>query len=94
MEPDVIWGGKAARASDIWSLGLTLHRAVVGDGVYGVIPEQNVLDAFRHVLHTPPQLSPELGELQPIVQRTVAPDRADRYPTALELAEELERVGG
>ncbi len=95
MEPDVIWGERAARATDIWSLGLTLHRVVTGDGAYGAIPENNVLEAFRHVLHQRPTLSPALpDELAPIVERALAEKRSDRYPTALALAEDLEREGG
>ncbi len=95
MEPDVIWGEHAARASDIWSLGLTLHRVVSGEGAFGDIPEDNVLTAFRHVLHQRPNLSPDFPDaLRPIVERAVEAERAARYPTALEMAEDLERVGG
>jgi len=95
MEPDVIWGERAARASDVWSLGLTLHRVVTGEGVFGTIPEGSVLEAFRHVLHQRPALSSALPDgLRPIVERAVAAERAERYPTALEFANALEQVGG
>lgn len=93
MEPEVIWGERAARSSDIWSLGLTLHRVISGEGAYGVIPERNVLDAFRHVLHRRPEVSERLpAEFRPIVERAIAPERSERYQTAQELADDLERV--
>jgi serine/threonine protein kinase len=95
MEPDVIWGERAARASDIWSLGLTLHNVVTGEGVFGDIPKDNVLDAFRHVLHQRPILSERLpDDLRPIVERAVAVERSERYSTAMELADDLESIGG
>ncbi|NND76004.1 MAG: serine/threonine protein kinase [Ilumatobacter sp.] len=93
MEPDVIWGERAARASDVWSLGMTLHRVVSGEGAFGVIPEHNVLDAFRHVLHRRPAISEQLPEeFRPIVERAVAAERSDRYSTAAEFAADLDRV--
>ncbi len=95
MEPDIIWGERASRATDVWSLGLTLHKVVTGEGAFGDIPESNVLEAFRHVLHQRPTLSPSLpDELRPIVERALEEKRGDRYPTALALAEDLEQVGG
>jgi len=95
MEPDVIWGEKAARSSDIWSLALTLHQGVCGEGVFGEIPESNVLDAFKHVLHQRPALSDVLGErLTPVVERALSEHRSDRHRTALEFAEELDNLEG
>lgn len=95
MEPDVIWGERAARASDVWSLGVTLHRVVTGTGVFGPIPEDNVLDALRHVLHSVPALSPSLSsELRPIIERALAAERSERYSTALDFATDLERARG
>lgn len=93
MEPQVIWGERAARASDIWSLGMTLHRVLSGEGAFGEIPEHSVLDAFRHVLHRRPEISPDLpAALRPIVAKAIAAERADRYATALELAHDLRKV--
>ncbi len=95
MEPDVIWGEKAARSSDIWSLALTLHQGVCGQGAFGEIPESNVFDAFKHVLHQRPTLSEVLGErLRPVVEKALSEHRSDRYRTALEFAEELDNLEG
>ena len=38
VEPDLLTGHPASRASDIWSLGVTLHRALTGAGLYGEMP--------------------------------------------------------
>lgn len=95
MEPDVIWGERAARASDVWSLGITLHRVVTGTGVFGSIPEDNILDALRHVLHTVPVLSSSLSsEVRPIIERALAAERSERYATALDFATDLGRARG
>ena len=94
MEPDVIWGERATRASDIWSLALTLHRVVCGVGVFGDIPENNVLEAFRHVLHVRPVISGELPPaLVPVLERALAERRHDRYPTAMAFAHDLDHIG-
>ena len=94
MEPDLVWGEKAGRASDVWSLALTLHHGLVGEGVFGVIPEANVLEAFRHVIHNRPTVSPDLpAEFSPILERALAEDRKDRYATAAELAVDIEKAG-
>lgn len=95
MEPDVIWGERAARSSDVWSLALTLHFALCGAGCFGNIPEGNVLEAFKHVLHRRPELSDRIPvAVRPIIERALAEKRHDRYATALEFANNLERVGG
>ena len=67
MEPDVIWGERAARASDVWSLGLTLHRVVTGAGVFGTIPEHNC--SMRFVTYSTP-----FPGAEPVVDSRVAVD--------------------
>jgi serine/threonine protein kinase len=95
MEPGVVRGERAARASDIWSLGVSWHQALTGQSPYGQLPEGNLLAVLKHVINSSPQLSQDMPpERLEIIRRCLAPDRADRYPTALALAEEIERVEG
>lgn len=95
MEPDIVYGERAMRTSDVWSLAMTLHHVLAGVGCYGDIPEKSVLDAFRHVLHTRPTISPAIqGPVRAVIERALAETRVDRHQTAAEFADDLERAGG
>lgn len=95
MEPGVVRGERAVRASDIWSLGAVLHAALTGQSVYGSLPSGSLLGALRHVLSHAAAVSGDVPQRwQDVIQRCVATDRADRYATALELADEIDRVDG
>ncbi len=95
MEPDVIYGRRALRTSDVWSLGVTLHEALTGRPCHADIPTGSVLDAFRHVLHQPPTVDSSLSApVRDVISRAVAPTRAERFQTAEAFATELETAGG
>jgi hypothetical protein len=54
-----------------------------------------VLEAFRHVLHTEPVISDAVAPaVRTVIERALAPQRAERHLTALAFAEELEQAGG
>lgn len=90
VDPQVLTGGRASRATDIWSLGATLHAAVAGPGIYGLLPDRDPLLALRKVLSTTPTASADLPpDVRSLVERCIAPDAADRPGTAQELAEAL-----
>jgi len=61
MHPTLLYGEPASRATDIWSLGATLHRALAKTSLYGEIPQDPLL-AVRTVLRTKPHVAPELTE--------------------------------
>lgn len=92
IDPDLVWGGKASRATDIWSLGITLHCALSDIAPFGEIPSDNLLSAFRHVVHSEPMLDHSFEpELLGVIHQCLAPvDK--RYETALALADELDDV--
>lgn len=93
MEPGVVRGERASRASDIWSLGVTLHWALSGNSVYGALPEGNTVTILKHVVGTPPRFSADIrAERLEIIRRCLAPDRAERYPTAMEVADAIENT--
>lgn len=93
MEPEVIRGEKAVRASDVWALGVTLHTTLAGRSVYGEIPDQNLVAALRHVLDTPPTISDDLDDEEAaLVRECLAAERSERPPTALAVAERLEAL--
>lgn len=95
MEPGVVRGERAGRASDIWSLGATLHQALTGHSVYGMLPSDGLLAMLRHVLSNAATVSPQVPEpWRDVIRRCVAPDRADRYATAQDVADEIDRVEG
>ncbi|MGH9278656.1 MAG: serine/threonine-protein kinase [Acidimicrobiales bacterium] len=93
IEPGIMRGERASRASDIWSLGITLHRALSGTGVYGELPANDPLLAMRRVLSTAPTIDPSLRpEDADLIRRCLAPEPADRPRTAEALARAIEAL--
>lgn len=92
IDPAVLGGATASRASDIWSLGATVHAVLAGVGLYGQLPVHEPLLAVRRVLTQRPRLSSDLSTVeQDLVGRCVSPQPQER-PTAQVLAEHLERL--
>lgn len=95
LEPAILLGQRGSRASDIWSLGITLHRALTGTGVYGELSQSDPLLAVRTVLSQKPAFSADLEPRDAaLIARCLAPEAADRPGTALDLAIELEALAG
>ena len=93
MDPSVMRGSRASRTSDIWSLGVTLHRALTGVGLYGELPAKDPLLAMRKVLNEKPVLDASLSaEEAELIGSCVAGDPVDRPPTAEMVAERIERL--
>ena len=89
VEPSLLTGHPAARASDVWSLGATLQHALTQKPLYDV-PSNDPLLAVRIVLTQAPRIAEELPEPWAEVVRTcLAPAREDRYASALALADAL-----
>jgi serine/threonine protein kinase len=95
VEPAILLGQRGSRASDIWSLGVTLHRALTGVGVYGDLPANDALFAVRKVLSTRPQLSPTLDPaVAALLDRALAADPKDRQRDALTFARDCQALAG
>jgi serine/threonine protein kinase len=90
VEPMVLRGDAASRASDLWSLGVTLHRALTGRGLHGDLPEGDPVLVLRRVLSGAPAVAPELAPpVADLITAATAPDPTARPATALEFAERL-----
>ncbi len=91
MDPAIMRGARASRASDIWSLGVTLHRALTGRGLYGNLDDSEPLLVMRKVLSNAPTIDPSLPPAAAeLIAACLAPNPADRPPTALAVAERIE----
>src|SRR6185369_15827120 len=79
--------------SDIYSLGVTLYEAIVGHPPFS---SQDPYDLFRKIVEKDPaplrRLDPGVDrDLEMIVFQCLEKDPAQRYASAGELAEDLER---
>ena len=93
IDPILISGGRASRATDIWSLGVVTHRAITGRGVYGDLPSDDPLLALRRVLSATPVLDSSLSPAEAeLVSSCLAPEAGDRPPTAEDVAKRLEEL--
>ncbi len=93
MDPAMLRGERASRASDIWSLGVTLHRAVAGNGVYGDLPAGDPLLSLRRVLSTTPTIDASLpAEVSELVAACLESEPTNRPRTAEALADRLEAL--
>jgi eukaryotic-like serine/threonine-protein kinase len=92
LDPALLSGEPATRATDVWALAVTLHRGLSGEGVYGELPANDPLLSVRRVLGGKPRLSERLGPADAAVISRCLSEPANRPRTALELAEELDRL--
>jgi len=94
MAPEKLQGSAGDRRSDIWSLGVVLWEAIT---LKRLFRGGNEADTMHQVLEMPLQPPSTInGDVPPvfdgIVMRALARDPDDRYPTAKELADDLEHV--
>lgn len=93
LDPAIVRGEPATRATDIYALGATLHRAASGVGIHGDLPDRDPLLALRRVLSQPPAIAPALDPaVAQIVSSCIDPDPARRPPTALVVAEAIDAL--
>ncbi len=94
MAPEKLRGGAGDRRSDIWSLGCVLWEALT---LKRLFKGGNDSDTMRQVLEseipTPSRINGEvIPAFDPIVMRALQRDPELRYPTAKEMAADLEEV--
>ncbi|HTP15894.1 MAG TPA: serine/threonine-protein kinase [Streptosporangiaceae bacterium] len=93
LDPALVRGEAPSRASDVFALGATLHWALTGKGLYGVLPSDSTLLAMRRVLSRPAAISANLEPgAREVIASAISADRAMRPATALELAERIDAL--
>lgn len=88
-DPAMLRGEPASRATDIWSLGTTLHAVLSDRPLFGDVPTTHLLAAARHLVATPPHID---ERLDPSVGRVIARCLAapgERFDRARDVASAL-----
>ena len=79
-------GRPAGRASDIWSLGVTLHLVLTGHGLFPALVSADPFTAVRIYLRSRPEPGEDLSDGErAVVVTALQPDPARRYRTAARL---------
>jgi eukaryotic-like serine/threonine-protein kinase len=93
VDPAMLSGGPASRLTDVYSIGMTLHRALAGTGMFGRIPTDQPMMAMRAVLAGRPTVDPALGSQEhALIKACIDPDRSRRPRTAREVAERIDAL--
>lgn len=93
LDPCLIRGDRPSRASDVFSLGATLHYAVAREGLYGPLADDDPLLAMRRVISHPPVISARVDpDIREVIAWAIAANPAERPATALQLAERIEEL--
>ena len=56
LDPALLRGERPSRATEVFALGATLHRALTGTGLYGELPDSEPLLAIRKVMSAEPRI--------------------------------------
>ncbi|MBL8923181.1 MAG: serine/threonine protein kinase [Myxococcaceae bacterium] len=82
--------GEASRRSDVFAAGIVLWEALTGQRLFDAPSEAEVLS--KVLLCRVPPLDDALAAWQPVLDRALERDPEARFPTALAMAEALERA--
>lgn len=93
MSPEQVRGIHVDHRSDIFSLGIVLYELLTLERLFLGESDFEIMRKIRHVEMSPPTLyNPHVPtELENIVLKALAPNSGDRYSSAYELAEDLEK---
>lgn len=95
VDPELLSGRPAGRASDVWALGVTLHRVLTGHGVFPALVSSDPFTAVRIYLRSQPEPGEDLSDGErSVVLAALHPDPARRYRTARDFAAAVEAVAG
>jgi serine/threonine protein kinase len=90
VAPEMLHGELPNAASDVWSLGATLHVLLTGAAVYPHLEGEHPVTAVQRIMFTRPSLDSRLPPtVAPIIARCVERDPGDRWAGAGELSDHL-----
>ncbi|HEX4902314.1 MAG TPA: serine/threonine-protein kinase [Acidimicrobiales bacterium] len=93
--PEVLAGGEATEATDVYGLGATLYACLTGRAPHPPVPGEHLAASVRRALEDdPPPLAAAgvPGPLAAVVERAISRDPARRQPDAATLRLELQRA--
>lgn len=91
VDPSILRGVTPSPSTDVWSLGVTMHRALTGASLYGEVPDVDRNAAISHVLGTPPRLGEGLDPSEArVIGACLAPASGERPATARAVAERIQ----
>ena len=93
VDPELMRGRPAGRASDIWSLGVALHLVLTGHGLFPALVSADPFTAIRIYLRSQPEPGEDLSDGErAVVVTALHPDPARRFRTAGDFADAVEEV--
>ncbi len=91
ISPEIIRGLPASRATDVWSLGATLHYVASGKSIFPNLDRSNPVASLSAVLNSPPAIAEGLPQpIDQIVRQCIDPHHPDRPSSAGDLADRLD----
>jgi serine/threonine protein kinase len=91
LSPEQAQGMLVDARSDLYSMGVLLYEMLTGQKPYRAASTRALLEL--HINAPVPELRPEHVTLQPVLERLMAKDRDQRYPSAQALLDDLEQRG-
>ncbi|MDI1445893.1 serine/threonine protein kinase [Polyangium sp. 6x1] len=91
MAPETFRGQDVDRTVDVFSLGVMLYELCTGNSPFARNSDLETIMALQSAVVEPPSHVRDAihASLDPIVMRTMARERAERYPTALAVENDL-----
>ncbi len=91
MSPEQVRGEKLDQRTDVFSVGIMLWEALAQRRIWAGESDVSIMYrlSHHHIPSIEPFVPPEATMLVPVVTRALAPERADRYPTAQAFRTEL-----
>jgi eukaryotic-like serine/threonine-protein kinase len=90
MSPEQARGETTDERTDLYALGVILYQMLTGERLYAGETTRAILDQHNHA--PLPQLAASLDAHQPLLDRLLAKDVAQRLGNARELIETIERI--